>query len=95
MKGYPDAQHMLGEMLERGHGTQADAVEAKKWYTRAAELHHAPALTKLAEMYESAGGADAVQTAFKLYLEVFTVANRSLMLQRRRDSATSQLKARF
>ena len=43
--GNPEAQYMLGQMHEAGHGTLQDFVEAHKWYNLAAARGHRRAAT--------------------------------------------------
>jgi localization factor PodJL len=56
--GLAPAQFRLGNMFEKGIGTERDPALAKVWYGRAAERGNAKAMHNLAVLYaEGAGGA--------------------------------------
>lgn len=50
--GDKEAQNYLGEIYERGLGTEPDYEKAAKWYRRAADQGHAPAQINLGKLYE-------------------------------------------
>ena len=51
-QGDPQAQNYVGEIYERGLGTEPNLPAAAAWYTRAAEQDYAPAQINLGELYE-------------------------------------------
>jgi len=53
--GDPEAQFLLGNILERGLKGPADPKAAAKWYRRAADQGHAKAEFRIAEMYYKGG----------------------------------------
>jgi uncharacterized protein len=52
-QGDPLAQDALARCCELGNGTLANPALAVKWYTRAAEAGHVPAIARLGEIYLS------------------------------------------
>ena len=57
-KGNADAQYDLGVMHDRGEGVRKDAVEAIRWYQKAAQQGHASAQFILGSRYASGEGID-------------------------------------
>ena len=55
-EGHAGAQAALGELYNRGKGTQRDAEEAAKWYRLAAEQGHVDAQVTLGWMYNVGTG---------------------------------------
>lgn len=51
-QGNKEAQNYLGEIYERGLGTEPDYEKAAKWYRRAADQGFAPAQINLGKLYE-------------------------------------------
>ncbi|MFV2056496.1 MAG: tetratricopeptide repeat protein [Thiohalomonadales bacterium] len=66
VKGQARAQYSVGEMLEKGRGTQVDASGAYDWYKKAAEQRHIKAQFKLGYMqYFGLGVQKNINKAFK------------------------------
>jgi uncharacterized protein len=66
--GDAEAQNYLGEIYERGLGTDQDYPAAVKWYRKAAEQSYAPAQFNLAKLYELGRGVERDPAeALKLY----------------------------
>ena len=57
--GDVEAQFYLGQIFERGLGTEADYESAALWYRRAAEQDHTPSQVALGYFYEQGLGVDA------------------------------------
>ena len=55
-QGDSEAQNHLGEIYEKGLGTEPDYGAAAEWYRKAAEQGYAPAQTNLGRLYESGRG---------------------------------------
>lgn len=55
-KGDAKSQNYLGEIYERGLGTDRDFRQAAKWYRKAAEQGYAPAQFNLGKLYELGQG---------------------------------------
>lgn len=55
-QGDPKAQNYVGEIYERGLGTQPNYTEAALWYRKAAEQGHGPAQVNLGQLYETGRG---------------------------------------
>ena len=51
-QGDPEAQNYVGEIYERGLGSEPNLPAAAAWYARAAEQDYAPAQINLGELYE-------------------------------------------
>ncbi|TPX67337.1 hypothetical protein SpCBS45565_g03874 [Spizellomyces sp. 'palustris'] len=72
-EGNPEAQNMLGEMVELGLGTAEsgpDHATAAKWYRRAMRQGHARATFNLAALFEAGVGVGRdVEKALRLYEE--------------------------
>ena len=56
--GDPEASNQVGEIYERGLGTEPDPAKAADWYRRAAEAGHARAQVNLAHLYERGLGVE-------------------------------------
>jgi TPR repeat protein len=54
--GDPDAQYLIGLVLDEGHGVPADPAEAAAWYRRAAEHGSAAAQNNLGLLYWTGRG---------------------------------------
>lgn len=57
--GDAEAQFYLGQIYERGLGTEADYESAGLWYRRAAEQDHTPSQVALGYLYEQGLGVEA------------------------------------
>jgi hypothetical protein len=57
-EGDPAAQYYVGEIYERGLGTDPDYAQAAEWYRRSAEQGHARAQTNLGFLYERGLGVE-------------------------------------
>ncbi|KAH9246167.1 hypothetical protein BASA81_016308 [Batrachochytrium salamandrivorans] len=73
-KGDPDAQNMLGEMIEMGYAGgidgDGDPAVAASWYRRAVYLGHVRATFNLAALYEAGQGVEKdYEKSTKLYRE--------------------------
>lgn len=55
-QGDPRAQNYVGEIYERGLGTEPDYALAAKWYNKAAEQKYAAAQVNLGQLYETGRG---------------------------------------
>jgi hypothetical protein len=55
-KGDPEAQNYLGEIYERGLGTDRDYASAAKWYRKAADQDYHAAQFNLGKLYELGQG---------------------------------------
>ena len=51
--GETEAQYLLGMKLKNGDGVQADALQAAKWFRKAAAKGHAPSKYELAMHYDT------------------------------------------
>ena len=66
--GSSRAQHLLGQCLQYGIGTEQDAARAAELYRNAAEQGHVPAILALAECYELGIGTEQDKaSAYLLY----------------------------
>jgi len=66
--GHAGAQAAIGELYNRGKGTERDAQEAAKWYRLAAEQGHVDAQVTLGWMYNAGTGVPQSNTeAFKWF----------------------------
>ncbi|MCP4006364.1 MAG: sel1 repeat family protein [bacterium] len=54
----PAAQTQLAMMYMIGDGVERDVDEARRWYRKAAEVHHPEALFGLAEIYSNGTGVE-------------------------------------
>lgn len=74
----PDAQNMLGELIELGLGSESDSPNhtlAARWYRRAMRRGHARATYNLAALYEAGLGVGRdLERALRLYFEVKDVS---------------------
>ncbi len=57
--GDAEAQHLVGEIHEKGLGTAPDYAEAARWYERAAEQGNTRAMMNLAYLHEQGLGVEA------------------------------------
>lgn len=66
--GDPEAQNYVGEIFEKGLGTEPDYVSAATWYRRAADQGYARAQINLGFLYEQGLGVEQDRTrALNLY----------------------------
>ncbi len=56
--GNPEAQHLVGEIFEKGMGRPPDYAEAAAWYRRAAEQGYAKSQIALGYLYEMGLGVE-------------------------------------
>ena len=76
-QGHADAQYALANINYKAVGVLQNFYEAITWYGRAAGQGHMEAKLSLAYMYEKGEGTpEDVNTAFRLYREVFNEALR-------------------
>jgi TPR repeat protein len=63
VQGFAAAQAVLGNMYRKGEGVEKDAVQALRWFRKAAEQGVAQAQYNLGVRYENGNGVekDAVQ----------------------------------
>jgi hypothetical protein len=54
--GLPEAQYILGVMLQNGHGVVRNPSDAAQWYTNAAKQGHTEAQFNLGSMYRDGSG---------------------------------------
>lgn len=67
-KGHAGAMNSLGQLLQNGQGTTADAAKAAEWYRKAADLKLADAENNLGVLYlKGLGVQKNLDEAFKLF----------------------------
>lgn len=80
--GDPEAQNAVGEIFERGLGTEANEELAAVWYRRAAEQGYKAAQVNLAMLYEVGRGVPRdQQRAMNWYRRAWEISDDELVLR--------------
>ncbi|MBQ9950171.1 MAG: sel1 repeat family protein [Clostridia bacterium] len=80
--GHLKAQHLLGSFYEHGVGTEADMVQAVKWYMAASDKGFAIADFALAVCYEKGSGVcKSDEKAFEYYMRAAEKSNSAAMFK--------------
>lgn len=78
-QGDARAQNYVGEIYEKGLGTQPNFALAAQWYERAAQQDYAPAQINLGQLYELGQGVDARKDlAIDLYRKASGIKGKQL-----------------
>lgn len=89
--GDPEAQFYVGQIYERGLGTEADYGSAAEWYADAADQGYTPAQVALAYLYEEGLGVERDEVkALNLYREAAGVAEDLVVLEASQVEAVRQ-----
>lgn len=75
-QGSAEAMNRLGRLYTRGEGVSQDLVEAARWFKRAADAGHAPAMVNLAVICESISDIDQ---AVSLYTQAARTGDTTAM----------------
>jgi TPR repeat protein len=77
--GDPKAQNYVGEIYEKGLGTEPDFALAAQWYRKAADQDYAPAQVNLGQLHELGRGVDAdMEQAISLYRDAAGIKGKQL-----------------
>jgi hypothetical protein len=92
--GDAEAQNNVGEIYERGLGTEPNYEAALIWYRKAADQKHSAALFNLGTMYEQGKGvpADRLQ-ALNLYRQAWGLPEDSLIYESAAQREQDELRA--
>ncbi len=69
-KGIADSQYKIGEMYEKGRGTQKDMQQALIWFHKAAEQYHLKSRYKLGYLHYHGTGVPVDKTKAYTYLKI-------------------------
>lgn len=95
-RGEPEAQTLVGEILEKGYGTAPDYAAAAQWYRRAAERGYARAQFNLGTLYEQGLGVprDGL-AALNWYRRASGLAEDSVIFRSAAAAEQAELRARL
>jgi uncharacterized protein len=89
-----EAQNNVGEIYERGLGTEPNYEAAVIWYQKAADKGHSPALFNLGTMYEQGKGVAADKLkALNLYRQAWGLPEDSVIYESAAQREQSELRA--
>lgn len=92
--GDPEAQTNVGEIFEKGLGTEPNYVAAAEWYRRAAEQGYTRAQFNLGTLYEQGLGVPENRLeALNWYRQAWGIAEDDLMFRSAAESQTAALRA--
>jgi hypothetical protein len=92
--GEPEAQNNVGEIYERGLGTEPNYEAALIWYQKAADKGYAPALFNLGTLYEQGKGvAPDKLKALNLYRQAWGLPEDSVIYESAAQREQDELRA--
>ena len=93
-QGDPEAQVTVGEIYERGLGTQPNYEAAAIWYQKAADQGYSRALFNLGTLYEQGRGVEADRLkALNLYRQAWGIPADNLVFERAANQQLADLRA--